>query len=108
MQSIRHEWLILALLCFADDVAVSGHPHTQAWFLTHARAWAALRHLRFSPKSRLMTLTTPGGCEEQPLHGLDFPLLRVTKEEGFFKYLGHPMRRNPRRSNGYVSVNPTI
>jgi hypothetical protein len=32
----------------------------------------------------------------------------VTEEEGFFKYLGHPLRRNPRLANGYPSANPTI
>lgn len=90
-------WLLFFIL-FADDVACVGDQALQAWMIPQAQRWAELRHMRFSPKSRIMTLHCPRtpadrGAFQLPLH--DYVLEWVLPQDGAFRYLGHPFPPNP-------------
>jgi hypothetical protein len=90
-------WLLFFLL-FADDVACVGEQGLQEWMIPQAQKWAELRHMRFSPKSRIMTLHCQRGRTDQgtfqlPLH--DFVLQWTLPRHGSFRYLGAHLKPNP-------------
>ena len=92
-------WLLFFLL-FADDVACVGEQGLQEWMIPQAQRWAELRHMRLSPKSRLMTLHCPLGRMDLgafhlPLH--DFTLDWTLPKDGSFRYLGAHLKPNPHR-----------
>ena len=93
-------WLLLRLLLFADDVATVGDLAAQQWLLEQITAWAAVRRVRFSPKSRVMALTLQGAANRDipsyPLHLQHLTLPWCQREDGHFRYLGMPFHTNPR------------
>jgi hypothetical protein len=101
-------WLLFLLL-FADDVACVGDQALQEWMIPAAQRWAELRHMRFSPKSRIMTLHCPlaptdRGAFQLPLH--DFDLAWILRQDGAFRYLGTPFTPNPHQFGSHTPVHP--
>ena len=94
-------WPLIHLLLFADDVATIGDLATQQWLLEQITAWATMRRVRFSPKSRVMALTLQGAANRPlpsyPLHLQHLTLPWWSREDGHFRYLGMPLYTNPRR-----------
>jgi len=90
----------LFFLLFADDVACVGDQGHQEWkwMIPQAQLWAELRHMRISPKSRIMTLHCQQGRMDHgafhfPLH--DFVLNWTLPQHGPFRYLGAHLKPNP-------------
>jgi len=89
---------LLFFLLFADDVACVGDQGHQEWMIPPAQRWAELRHMRISPKSRIMTLHCQQGRMDHgafhfPLH--DFVLNWTLPQHGSFRYLGAHLKPNP-------------
>ena len=87
---IRHHWLLLCLLLFADDISLLGiTQRSMNWLLMHTSDWMDLRRLRVSPQSEMLLLAaTPADLATLPTFSIGGMDLSWAPS---FCYLGHPL-----------------